>query len=78
MATYIYSYNGDDSIPTFVAFAIEQYKNYKGISGEEAAKILDENGVLNHLVYFYDVLHTQGSKWLLEEMEEMINIRKNK
>lgn len=78
MATYIYSYNGDDSIPTFVAFAIEQYKNYKGISGEEAAKILDENGVLNHLVDFYDVLHTQGSKWLLEEMEEMINIRKNK
>lgn len=78
MATYVDSYNGDDSIPAFVAFAIEQYKNYKGISGEEAAKILDENGVLSHLAEFYDVLHTQGSNWLLEEMDEMINIRKNK
>lgn len=38
MQTYVDAYNGDDSIPVFVAFAIEQYKNNKGISGEEAAR----------------------------------------
>lgn len=31
MDTYVDSYNGDDSIPVFLAFAIEEYKNYKGI-----------------------------------------------
>ena len=25
---------------------------------------------------FYDVLHTQGHNWLIEEIDEMINTRK--
>lgn len=72
MNTYVDAYNGDDSILVFVAFAIEQYKNDKGISGEEAARILYENGILDHLAEFYDVLHTQNAQWLVEEMDDMI------
>lgn len=78
MSTYVDIYNGDDSIPVFLAFAIEEYKNHKGISGEEAAKILDEYGVLNHLAEFYDVLHTQGLPWLLQEIDEFISHRATK
>lgn len=72
MKTYVDAYNGDDSIPVFVAFAIEQYKNNKGISGEEAARILDENGILDHLAEYYDVLHTQSAQWLVKEMDDII------
>jgi len=72
MGTYVDEYNGDDSIPVFVAFAIEQYKNHKGISGDEAAKVLDEHGILDHLAEFYDVLHTQSSQWLMAEIDDMI------
>lgn len=76
MSTYVDIYNGEDSIPVFLAFAIEQYKNHKGISGEEAARILDENGILEHFSEFYDVLHTQSAQWLIEEMDEMIAAQK--
>ena len=75
--TYCESYTGDDSIPAFVSFAIEQYKNYKGISGEESMEILSGNGILEHLVEFYDVLHSQGSKWLMKEIEDMLEGKKN-
>lgn len=71
--TYVDSYNGDESIPMFITFAIEQYKNHKNISGADAAKILNDAGVLSHLEEFYDVLHTQGSQWLLAEIDEMVD-----
>lgn len=76
--TYIDSYNGNESVPVFLAFAIEQFKNHRGISGEEAAAILDKNGVLNHFAEYFDVLHTQSAQWLIAEMEEMIANRKAK
>lgn len=70
--TYVNSYTGDDSVAMFLAFAIEQYKNHKGISGEESASILDKAGILEHFEEYYDVLHTQSARWLLSEIDEMI------
>lgn len=70
---YATDYTGDDSIPVFVAFAIEQYKRYKGISGAEAMELLSEAGVLEHLEEFYDVMHQHGAGWLMQEIDEMVN-----
>lgn len=75
---YINSYTGDDSIPVFLSFAIEQYKHYKGISGKESAEILCSNGILEHLSEFYDVMHTHGEKWLMEEIDNIIKYKKEK
>ena len=72
---YSSSYNGDDSIPVFVSFAIEQYKHHKGISGYEAMQILSDAGVIEHLEEFYDVMHQHGSKWLMEEIDHLIEAR---
>lgn len=78
--TQIYSskYNGDDSIPVFVAFAIEQYKHHKGISGYEAMQILSDAGVLEHLAEFYDVMHQHGAKWLMEEIDHLVEVKSKK
>lgn len=70
---YATDYTGDDSIPVFVAFAIEQYKRHKGISGAEAMELLSEAGVLEHLEEFYDVMHQHGASWLMQEIDEMVN-----
>lgn len=70
--TYVNAYTGDESVPMFITFAIEQYKNSKGISGEAAAALLADAGVLRHLEEYYDVLHTQSAQWLVNEMEEII------
>lgn len=63
-------------VAMFVSFCIEQYKTAKGISGEEAMRILSHYGVLEYLEECYDVLHTQGHRWLLEEMDEFISLRR--
>lgn len=72
MSTYIDDYTGDKSIPLFLSFAIEQYKNHRGITGEEAAEILERTGVLKHLEEYFDVLHTQSAQWLIEEIDELV------
>lgn len=71
--TYVDVYNGDESIPMFITFVIEQFKNAKGISGAEAAQILAQAGVLAHLEEYYDVLHTQSAQWLIAEVSEMVD-----
>lgn len=63
-------------VAMFVSFCIEQYKTAKGISGEEAMRILSHHGVLEYLEECYDVLHTQGHRWLLEEIDEFISLRR--
>lgn len=57
----------------FLAFCIEQYKQAKGLSGEQAMRTLSQHGVLDYLSEHYDVLHTQGHRWLVEEMDELVS-----
>lgn len=63
-------------IAYFVSFCIEQYKNAKKMSGNEAMKLFDSYGVLNYLAENFEVLHTQSHQWILEDIDEFINIRK--
>jgi len=62
----------DDAMPLFLSFCIEQYKNAKGICGEEAMKKLVDTGALKYLKMNYEVIHTQSPQWILEEIEEYI------
>lgn len=56
----------------FVSFCIEQYKHHAGISGEEAAERLFSTGIAEYLYDNFEVLHTQSSQWLMEEIEERL------
>lgn len=60
----------------FISFCIEQYKNAKGMDGEETMLLFDKYGVLQYLYDFFDVLHTQSHHWLLADIDEYINARK--
>lgn len=70
---YISDYTGDDTIPAFVTFCIEQYKNYKGISGEEAMRVLSDAGVLDYLMQHYDALHLESEQWILRDMDNLVH-----
>jgi hypothetical protein len=50
----------DADILYFVAFCLEGYKN--------------KHGIKQFLSDHYDVLHTQGMPWILEEIEEKIGL----
>lgn len=63
-------------ITYFLSFCIEQYKNAKGIDGAEAMKTFIEYRVLDYLTEHFEILHTQSHQWILEDINEFIDIRK--
>lgn len=68
----------EKDIALFVAFCIEEYGAAKGMSGEQVLDLFSKYGLVDYLSEFYDVLHTQGRQWLIEEIDEYIEIRRNK
>ena len=62
-------------IAYFLSFCIEQYKEAKGLSGSEAMALLSEYGVLEYLAEHWEILHTQGRQWIIEDIDEFIKAR---
>lgn len=67
----------DKDIALFVAFCIEEYGAAKGMTGEQALDLFSQYGVTDYLSKCFEPLHTQGRKWLIDEIDEFIEIRKN-
>ena len=63
-------------IAYFLSFCIEQYKVKQGLSGEDTMNLFEEYNVLSYLSDNFEVLHTQGRQWLMEEIEDYITKRK--
>ncbi|MBR5983219.1 MAG: DUF3791 domain-containing protein [Bacteroidales bacterium] len=63
-------------IAYFLSFCIEQYKDAKKMSGYEVANTFNKYGVLKYLEEQFEPLHTQSRQWLIEDIDEFINIRK--
>lgn len=68
----------DKDIALFVAFCIEEYGAAKGMTGEQVLDLFSQYGVTDYLSKCFEPLHTQGRQWLIEEIDEFMNIRKNK
>ena len=68
----------EKDIALFVAFCIEEYGAAKGLTGEQVLDLFSKYGLVDYLSEYYDVLHTQGRQWLIEEIDEYIEIRKNR
>lgn len=60
----------------FVSFCIEQYAKAKKIRTEDVVNLFEEYEITEHFCEFYDVLHTHGHNWLIEEIDKMIKRRK--
>ena len=62
----------------FVSFCIEQYAKAKNKNTVDVVNLFEQYGIAEHFCEFYDVLHTQGGEWLVEEIDEMINEKRSK
>lgn len=65
-------------ISDFKVFCIEAYCAEKKMTEQETMQLFKKYGVLDYLGTCYDVLHTQGRLYIVEDIDEFINIRKNK
>ena len=59
-------------IAYFLSFCIEQYGKKHQLSGGEVISLFDQYEVLPYLEENFEVLHTQGHQWLMEEIDELI------
>lgn len=63
-------------IAYFLSFCVEQYKKAKGIDGAEVIKTFAKYDVFNYLNNHFEILHTQSHQWILEDIDEYIEVRK--
>ncbi|WP_293714994.1 DUF3791 domain-containing protein [uncultured Parabacteroides sp.] len=59
-------------IAYFLSFCIEQYKMERDLSGEDTMNLFEKYNVLSYLSDNFEVLHTQGRQWLMEEIKDYI------
>lgn len=60
----------------FKAFCFEAYRAEKGLTGKEAMELFVKYGVLEYLGKFYDVLHSTGRDYLVQDIDLFIDARK--
>lgn len=52
----------------FIIFCIEVFKEGMHLEGGYVYQLFLDNGVLDYLYNGYDMLHTQGDKWLINDI----------
>ena len=60
----------------FYTYSMENYAIRKRISGMRAWVIFKESGADKYVIDNYDLLHTQGLEYVLDEIQRFINRRK--
>lgn len=68
-------YNMDKRINDFVIFCIESFKQYHNLSGKEVYNIFEKYDVIEYLSNGYDLLHTQGKQWIMNDIDEFLKVR---
>ncbi|MCM1530380.1 MAG: DUF3791 domain-containing protein [Alistipes sp.] len=61
----------------FKAFCFEAYRMEKKLTGRETMNLFKKNGVLDYLGACYDVLHTTGRAYIIDDIDIFINARRN-
>ena len=59
----------------FVVFCLENYKQYKSLTGKQTAELFAEYGVFEYLTEFYDVLHTTGVQYMNRDIDAYLQAR---
>jgi hypothetical protein len=62
----------------FYAYNLEKYARSKGISGLQALALFKEYNIDEFLINHFDLLHTQGTGYVLDEIDRFIDRRKKR
>ena len=60
----------------FKAFCLERYKYTHELKAAETLQLFEDYGVLEYIGEFYDVLHTFGEQYILNDIEEFMEKRR--
>ena len=60
----------------FMILCVEEYKNQKGMTGKDVMSLFNKYAVCEYIQEFYEVLHTTGAKYIVNDIDLYINFRK--
>ena len=60
---------------TFIVFCLENYKQYRHLSGAKTAELFTRYGVFDYIREFYDVLHTTGYNYINRDIDIYLRAR---
>ena len=66
----------DKTVFEFYTYCLENYATLKQISGMRAWVLFKETGADEYVIGNYDLLHTQGMDYVLDDIQRFINRRK--
>jgi hypothetical protein len=61
----------------FTIFCLESYKQAHHLTGKSALKTFNDNKVFDYIQSFYDVLHSTGQDYIVEDIDVYINSRQH-
>jgi hypothetical protein len=61
----------------FTIFCLESYKQKYKMTGKEVLNIFKRYRVFDYLESYYDILHSIGQKYLVNDIDKYINSRKS-
>ena len=61
----------------FIVYCVEEYKNQKGMTGKEVMTLFNRYSVCEYIKAFYEVLHTTGSRYIVDDIDLYIKSRQN-
>ena len=62
----------------FYTYCLEKYAQAKGLTGLQALALLKHYGADDFLIDHYDLLHTQGTGYVIDELDRLIQKRKRR
>jgi hypothetical protein len=54
----------------YLAYCVEVYKQERGLSGRDVHRIFDRYNFFDYIMDLYEILHVNGTKYLMEELDE--------
>jgi len=61
----------------FTVFCLESYKTSHKLTGKEVINIFNKYNVIDYIKSFYDVLHSTGQEYIVDDIDKYINSRQN-
>jgi len=64
-------------IVMFKAFCIERYKFFHNVNGKTTIDLFIQYGVFKYIESFYDILHTFGDQYIIQDIDKFISTRQS-
>ena len=59
----------------FIVYCLEEYKSAKKMSGKEVIELFNHYGVIDDIRKYYESLHTTGSQYIVNDIQQYISNR---